>query len=720
MLHSQIATTKDMALLRMSISRPREEFAVYDRLRQPHKTALCAQLKNKFGDIKALSKLFHFANEASSQLGEWCADQLWLFSLAEEESARKLVNKASRINNDEKNPVAMLDAELRRLAEAKSFVTSWNFRPLSTVDNGISPKLALLQDYLERNLTTDTRCIIFVKKRFTARLMNIFLTYSQVKQRIPDLRTGLLIGSKPGEAGDAAFSFRQQVLTLLKLRKGELNCLIATSIAEEGLDIPDCNLVIRFDLYDTLIQYIQSRGRARHANSTYIHMVEQGNRVHFQLANEVQEGEDILKAYCEALPPDRLLQGNNASLDASLEKERAFRSYTDPETKAKLTYSSSLVVLSHFVDCLPHPVDVQLQISYITTVQDRHFVCDVILPESSPVHSATGRPAAKKSTAKRSAAFEACVTLRRLGHLDSSLLPTYHKKLPEMRNAHLALNMNKSNAYTIKVKPSIWESGRGSVPEELYLTVLTFETPENLGRPCQPLAMCTRSRLPDLPKFPLHVRPDHMSQVISISLVKCLELDGGTLEMLNTFTLRVFKDIFNKTYEANESKMSYWLAPIVLGQSPNRMEADPQKLIDWTILRYVHAHEQIDWSPDMPSEQLVDRYLVDKWDGGRRLFSQRVRYDLKPRDRVPADAASHKWMDDILNYSVSLYAKSRARATWRDDQPVLQCTRLLHRLNWLDEWNEKEKAARTAAYVVPEPLGISAVSTVLKNQLSGF
>lgn len=61
---------------------------------------------------------------------------------------------------------------------------------------------------------------------------------------------------------------------------------VATSIAEEGLDIPDCNLIIRsailsniaetrelklsdnrFDLYDTLIQYIQSRGRARHTNS---------------------------------------------------------------------------------------------------------------------------------------------------------------------------------------------------------------------------------------------------------------------------------------------------------------------------------------------------------------------------------------------------------------------------------------------------------------------
>ena len=39
-------------------------------------------------------------------------------------------------------------------------------------------------------------------------------------------------------------------------------------MAEEGLDIPDCNLVVRFNLFETLIQYVQSRGRARQADST--------------------------------------------------------------------------------------------------------------------------------------------------------------------------------------------------------------------------------------------------------------------------------------------------------------------------------------------------------------------------------------------------------------------------------------------------------------------
>ena len=39
----------------------------------------------------------------------------------------------------------------------------------------------------------------------------------------------------------------QQEKTIAKFRKRELNLLIATSVAEEGLDIRKCNLVVRFD-----------------------------------------------------------------------------------------------------------------------------------------------------------------------------------------------------------------------------------------------------------------------------------------------------------------------------------------------------------------------------------------------------------------------------------------------------------------------------------------
>lgn len=59
-----------------------------------------------------------------------------------------------------------------------------------------------------------------------------------------------------------------------------------------------------------------------------------------------------MRNFCEALPADRLLQGNDCKLETELVKEKGHRKYIDPETGATLTYASSLVVLAHFVGCL--------------------------------------------------------------------------------------------------------------------------------------------------------------------------------------------------------------------------------------------------------------------------------------------------------------------------------------------------------------------------------
>ena len=46
---------------------------------------------------------------------------------------------------------------------------------------------------------------------------------------------------------------------LHQLKAGELDIVISTAVAEEGLDVKQCQLVIRFDLPSTLLAFVQSR-----------------------------------------------------------------------------------------------------------------------------------------------------------------------------------------------------------------------------------------------------------------------------------------------------------------------------------------------------------------------------------------------------------------------------------------------------------------------------
>lgn len=59
-----------------------------------------------------------------------------------------------------------------------------------------------------------------------------------------------------------------------------------------------------------------------------------------------------MKRFCELLPEDRLLDGNDHDIDKILEKEAGKRTYIIPGTGAKLTYHSAMAVLSRYASSL--------------------------------------------------------------------------------------------------------------------------------------------------------------------------------------------------------------------------------------------------------------------------------------------------------------------------------------------------------------------------------
>ncbi len=62
--------------------------------------------------------------------------------------------------------------------------------------------------------------------------------------------------------------------------------------------------------------------------------------------------QNIMRRFCQALPEERLLRGNDHDMSSVLDAERGTRVYTEKSTGARLTYGSSLAVLAHFVAAL--------------------------------------------------------------------------------------------------------------------------------------------------------------------------------------------------------------------------------------------------------------------------------------------------------------------------------------------------------------------------------
>ena len=508
---------------------------------------------------------------------------------------------------------------------------------------------------------------------------------------------------------------------MMNFRKGIINCLFATSVAEEGLDIPDCNLVIRFDLYTTLIQYIQSRGRARHANSRYIHMCEDRNNEQTQMILEVRRNESVLKKFCEALPADRRLGDKVVDLERLLAKETKLPVYRIPETGAKLTYKIGLLYLANFVASLAHGPNTMLNPEYVITVQNKMFICEVILPEESPLRGAVGRPSSTKQVAKCSAAFETCLLLRKGKYLDEYFRPIFTKQLPAMRNALLAVDSKKREAYDMRTKPEFWAPG--SVPEELFIAILSLEKPEALDRASQPLALFSRSPLPQLPSFILHFKSGHNSPVQCTPFSQPLKVDPSILRQLNTFTLCVFDDVFSKLYESDEAQMPYFLAP---AKSPAVFDPNTKlhDLIAWDDLKTIEDYqtkwgkkpwEAMSWKHE-PDEFFTDKYIVDPYDGSRKFWSVRIAPQYKPLDPVPEDTVLRKGNrsaflnSNITEYSCSLWAKARDQRTFDENQRVFEAQHIPLRRNLLDESAPSEEETPKRCFLILEPLKISPVS----------
>ncbi|XHG04756.1 Dicer-like protein 1 [Aspergillus wentii] len=361
-----------------------------------------------------------------------------------------------------------------------------------------------------------------------------------------------------------------------------------------------------------------------------------------------------------------------------------------------------------------------IQVTYVVLPVNSTFTCEVILPEKSPIRGLTGRPSIKKSTAKQSAAFDTCLLLRKQGLLDDYFNSIYHRRLPAMRNAKLAITSKQTNQYAMMSKPSFWGSGHDTLPVKLYATLVSFMPSKALTREHGTIVLLTREKLVKLPNFSIFLDEDVETTVISVSAENILLVSTQDLECLTTFTLRVFRDVFHKIYERQTEKMSYWLAPASAGAAFEE-RAEPRTVIDWKLLSFVEGNDGIE-SVGMTPESLVNRFVYDHWDGRYRYFTTTVDDTLRPSDPPPSFVPRRRHMENIMNYCLSLSKNSRAKflssCDW--DQPVLKAELVRLRRNLLDKMSEQEKDMGTRCVICLQPLKISTIPASIAASCLAF
>ena len=144
-------------------------------------------------------------------------------------------------------------------AELQNLVERANFQNCQFSDK-YEKLLHLVWEFASLVQTEETsRGIIFVSMRATA-----FKVCAQIGSNPlihQHLNPSPFVGHGQGGYDGMTWTGEQQQV-LKKFRSGATKLLVSTSVLEEGLDVPVCNLVIRFEGTATLRALVQSRGRA--------------------------------------------------------------------------------------------------------------------------------------------------------------------------------------------------------------------------------------------------------------------------------------------------------------------------------------------------------------------------------------------------------------------------------------------------------------------------
>ncbi|XP_052768714.1 endoribonuclease Dicer-like [Mya arenaria] len=506
--------------------------------------------------------------------------------------------------------------------------------------------------------------------------------------------------------------YKKQEETLRKFRMQDLNLLISTSVLEEGVDVPKCNFVARFDIPKSYRSYSHSKGRARSRDAEYVILIEEEHFDGF---------ESELKQYHEI---EKVLINRNARLIEPEDEDQSDCSCDHmvppfvPPSEERLgrcaSMETAIMLVNRYCAKLPSDAFTHLtpscRIRELQSGEKTMYVASVRLPINSPVKmEIEGVPMPTKQKARQAVAVQICKILHQRGELDNDLMPLGKEMLEgvgegvddpwadeEDAAGEARPGTTKRKQYYCKKVASALQQTVPSpgTPCNLYVITMILTGPitedqNTRGRKIDAPDETTRSigiitpkTIPLVPMFPVFTRSGEVT--VSVDLLSSeVTLSEEKLEKLKTFHRFLFSNVLRlekdpMDYFPTESIVGYVVVPLDVSGGSNLD-------IDWTYTDKVvesvnstpKAHGE-DYMFEFRAEDFEDAVVMPAYrniDQPQYFYVAEIRPDLNPLSPFPSP--------ELYKTFAEYYASKYGLAISNLEQPLLDVDHTSARLNLL-------------------------------------
>ena len=138
---------------------------------------------------------------------------------------------------------------------------------LKNIDE-LHPKRGIVEELVKHELSVKPEGKVLIFTEYRDSVHQIVAALSSFEGLRPDVFIG-----QSSRGQQKGMTQKEQLGQLEKFRQGDINILVATSVGEEGLDVPAADLVILYEPVPSAVRAIQRRGRTARQRAGSVHML---------------------------------------------------------------------------------------------------------------------------------------------------------------------------------------------------------------------------------------------------------------------------------------------------------------------------------------------------------------------------------------------------------------------------------------------------------------